>query len=50
MADLPKGFSIKTKNLMKAVVEEKLGEGGQGAVYQSGDRKKQQPYRWEQSP
>jgi DNA-binding helix-hairpin-helix protein with protein kinase domain len=33
MADLEKGFSIKTKNMMTVTVEEKLGEGGQGAVY-----------------
>ncbi|MDR1362547.1 MAG: serine/threonine-protein kinase [Spirochaetaceae bacterium] len=34
MADLPKGFSIKTRNMAKVVVDQKLGEGGQGAVYQ----------------
>ena len=33
MADLPKGYTIKTKNFKKVVVEQKLGEGGQGAVY-----------------
>jgi hypothetical protein len=33
MADLPKGFRIRTKNMMNAVVHEKLGEGGQRAVY-----------------
>lgn len=33
MADLPKGYSIQTKNFKKVVVGEKLGEGGQGAVY-----------------
>ena len=33
MADLPKGSAIQTKDSKKAVVGEKLGEGGQGAVY-----------------
>ena len=33
MTDLPKGYTIKTKNFKKAVVDHKLGEGGQGAVY-----------------
>ena len=33
MADLPKGYTIQTKNFKKAVVDVKLGEGGQGAVY-----------------
>jgi serine/threonine protein kinase len=33
MADLHKGYAIKTKNFKKVVVGEKLGEGGQGAVY-----------------
>jgi serine/threonine protein kinase len=33
MADLEKGFSIKTKNFKTITVGEKLGEGGQGAVY-----------------
>ncbi|WP_461257085.1 protein kinase domain-containing protein [Treponema sp. R80B11-R83G3] len=33
MIDLPKGFTIQTKNFKKVVVEQKLGEGGQGAVY-----------------
>jgi serine/threonine protein kinase len=33
MADLPKGFTILTKNFKKITVESKLGEGRQGAVY-----------------
>jgi serine/threonine protein kinase len=33
MADLEKGYSIQTKGFKQVVVEEKLGEGGQGAVY-----------------
>lgn len=31
--DLPKGFTIPTRNFKKIRVETKLGEGGQGAVY-----------------
>jgi serine/threonine protein kinase len=34
MADVPKGFTIKTKGFKTVMVEDKLGEGGQGAVYQ----------------
>ena len=33
MADLPKGYTIQTTNGIKVVVSQKLGEGGQGAVY-----------------
>jgi DNA-binding helix-hairpin-helix protein with protein kinase domain len=33
MADLEKGYTLQTKNLEKVVVQEKIGEGGQGAVY-----------------
>jgi len=33
MADLPKGHTIQTKDFKKIVVGDKLGEGGQGAVY-----------------
>ena len=33
MADLPKGYAIQTKKFKKIVVDHKLGEGGQGAVY-----------------
>ncbi|MDR2660322.1 MAG: hypothetical protein LBC27_10120 [Spirochaetaceae bacterium] len=46
MADLPKGFSIKTKNMMKVIVEKKLGEGGQGAVYQVDYNGKQKALKW----
>jgi len=31
--ELEKGYTIKTKNFKKVVVDHKLGEGGQGAVY-----------------
>jgi serine/threonine protein kinase len=34
MADLPKGHTIQTKEFKKVVVDKKLGEGGQGAVYE----------------
>ncbi|MDR3341736.1 MAG: protein kinase [Treponema sp.] len=34
MADLPRGFTIKTKGFKMVRVVDKLGEGGQGAVYQ----------------
>jgi len=34
MADLPKGHTIQTKDYKKVVVGKKLGEGGQGAVYE----------------
>jgi len=33
MADLPKGRAIQTKDFKKIIVGDKLGEGGQGAVY-----------------
>jgi DNA-binding helix-hairpin-helix protein with protein kinase domain len=33
MLELPKGYTIKTKNFKTVVVDHKLGEGGQGAVY-----------------
>jgi len=33
MSDLQKGFKIQTKNFKKVTVDQKLGEGGQGAVY-----------------
>ncbi|MDR1804554.1 MAG: protein kinase [Treponema sp.] len=33
MADLLKGYTIQTKTFKKVIVEQKLGEGGQGAVY-----------------
>ena len=33
MAELPKGYTIQTKDFKKVIVDQKLGEGGQGAVY-----------------
>ncbi|MCL1994243.1 MAG: hypothetical protein FWG66_14965 [Spirochaetes bacterium] len=33
MADLQAGYTIQTENGKKAVVKEKIGEGGQGTVY-----------------
>jgi len=33
MSDLQKGYTIQTKSSKKVVVDHKLGEGGQGAVY-----------------
>jgi len=33
MADLPKGHKVQTKDFKSVVVDKKLGEGGQGAVY-----------------
>ena len=32
---LPQGYTIKTKNLKTVVVDQKLGEGGQGTVYRA---------------
>jgi len=32
--DLRKGYTLQTKNFKKVIVDQKLGEGGQGAVYQ----------------
>jgi serine/threonine protein kinase len=46
MADLPNGFSIKTKNMMKITVQQKLGEGGQGAVYQVDYNGKPKALKW----
>jgi hypothetical protein len=46
MADLLNGFSIKTKNMMKVTVEQKLGEGGQGAVYQVDYNGKPKALKW----
>ncbi|MDR3139183.1 MAG: serine/threonine-protein kinase [Treponema sp.] len=46
MADLVKGDSIRTKQFKKAVVEEKLGEGGQGAVYQVDYDGKPKALKW----
>jgi serine/threonine protein kinase len=46
MADLPNGFCIKTKNMMKITVEQKIGEGGQGAVYQVDYNGKPKALKW----
>ena len=46
MLDLPKGFTIQTKNFRKVVVEQKLGEGGQGAVYQVNYDGKLKALKW----
>ena len=46
MADLPKGFRIRTKNMMNVVVQEKLGEGGQGAVYRVDYNGKPKALKW----
>ena len=31
--DLAKGYTIQTKGFKKVIVDEKIGESGQGAVY-----------------
>ncbi|MDR1637022.1 MAG: serine/threonine-protein kinase [Treponema sp.] len=46
MADLPKGYSIQTKNFKKIVIEEKLGEGGQGAVYKVDYAGQPKAFKW----
>ena len=46
MLDLPKGFSIQTKNFKKVIVEQKLGEGGQGAVYKVNYDGKPKALKW----
>ena len=46
MLDLPKGFTIQTKNFKKVVVEQKLGEGGQGAVYRVNYNGKPKALKW----
>ncbi|MDR1830526.1 MAG: serine/threonine-protein kinase [Candidatus Fibromonas sp.] len=46
MADLANGYTIKTKNFRKIVVGKKLGEGGQGAVYQVNYDGKQKALKW----
>jgi serine/threonine protein kinase len=46
MAELPKGYSIKTKNFKKVVVDQKLGEGGQGAVYRVDYDGKPKALKW----
>ena len=46
MADLPKDFRIRTKNMMNVVVQEKLGEGVQGAVYRVDYNGKPKALKW----
>jgi serine/threonine protein kinase len=46
MIDLLKGFTIQTKNFKKVVVEHKLGEGGQGAVYHVNYDGKPKALKW----
>jgi len=46
MAELPKGHTIQTKDFQKIVVGEKLGEGGQGAVYQVDFNGRQKALKW----
>ena len=46
MADLPKGYTIQTKFFKKVVVGDKLGEGGQGAVYRVDYDGKTKALKW----
>jgi serine/threonine protein kinase len=46
MLELPKGYSIQTKNFKKVVVGQKLGEGGQGAVYRVDYDGKPKALKW----
>jgi serine/threonine protein kinase len=46
MADLPKGHTIQTKDFKKVVVGEKLGEGGQGAVYKVNFNGAEKALKW----
>lgn len=46
MIDLPKGFTIQTKNFKKVVVDQKLGEGGQGAIYRVNYDGKPKALKW----
>ena len=44
--DLPKGYTIQTKDLKKVTVDQKLGEGGQGAVYRVDYDGKPKALKW----
>ena len=46
MADLSKSYIIQTKNFIKVVVCDKLGEGGQGAVYRVDYNGKPKALKW----
>jgi serine/threonine protein kinase len=46
MKDLPKGRTIQTKDFKKLVVDEKLGEGGQGTVYRVDYNGTQKALKW----
>jgi DNA-binding helix-hairpin-helix protein with protein kinase domain len=46
MADLPKGKTIQTRDFKKVTVGKKLGEGGQGAVYQVEYNGQQKALKW----
>ena len=46
MADLPKGHKIKTKDFDIIVVGKKLGEGGQGAVYEVDYKGQKKALKW----
>jgi len=44
--DLQKGYTIQTKNFKKVIVDHKLGEGGQGAVYHVEYNGKTKALKW----
>jgi predicted Ser/Thr protein kinase len=46
MADLPKEYTTQTKNFKKVIVDKKLGEGGQGAVYHVNYDGKPKALKW----
>jgi len=46
MLDLPKGCAIQTKDFKKTIVGDKLGEGGQGAVYKVDFNGEQKALKW----
>jgi DNA-binding helix-hairpin-helix protein with protein kinase domain len=46
MTDLPKGYSIQTKNFKKVIVGEKIGKGGEGQVYRVNYDGKPKALKW----